>query len=148
MKMNVSLLETTYFCYFLKTRENSNYVNYLENNIFNESSRVAVYIQISTNCFYEVFWHQNQTPWTWLFKRKILKLICFDSVPHHPLYCVHSPLGVFLSTSKNTIASELYVFISLNFLLDKWHIVPGKWSWKVWSAGFESARCIFFFFGF
>ncbi len=46
MKMNVFLQVTKYFCHFLEKRENSNYVNYLENNILNESLKVAVYIKI------------------------------------------------------------------------------------------------------
>ncbi len=53
-----------YFCHFLKNCENSNYVNYLENNILNENLKVAVHIKISTYHIYEIFWLQNQTPWT------------------------------------------------------------------------------------
>ncbi len=72
-------------------------------------------------------YHATKIVW-WLInpKSEILKLICFDSAPHHSSYSVHSPFGVFLSTSKNVIASELYVFTSLAFLLDKWPTVLGE----------------------
>ncbi len=43
------------FLHFLKNSENSNYVNFLENNIVNESLKVAVCIKININHNYEVF---------------------------------------------------------------------------------------------
>ncbi len=55
MKMNVFLQETIYFCHLLKNRANSNYENYLENNILNESSKVAVRIKTNINYIYRVF---------------------------------------------------------------------------------------------
>ncbi len=36
-------------------RENSIYVNYLENNLLNESLKVAVYVKININRIYAVF---------------------------------------------------------------------------------------------
>ncbi len=64
-----------YFYHFLKNRENSNYLNYLENSILNESLKVAVYIKININRLCEVILHQNKTPRTWFFKQAKQQLI-------------------------------------------------------------------------
>ncbi len=42
-----------YFCHFLKSLANLNYVNYLENNL-NESLKVAEYIKVNINRIYQV----------------------------------------------------------------------------------------------
>ncbi len=62
------------FVTFWKIVKIQNYLNYLENNMLNESLKVAVYIKINVNRIYEVFWLQNQISGTW-FKQQLIREI-------------------------------------------------------------------------
>ncbi len=110
-----------YFCHFLKNHAILNHVNYLENNILNESLKVIVYIKINTGVaksqapdlhnrkkkFYrnkifiqKVFYHIMYSKW--LLLASIHFLHRFSTILHICWRYTRSPSSTFISSVINS----------------------------------------------